>query len=69
MSKNQNMSSTNSKNSDKKKLNLIGNVPIVNMDNRRGSHEKFLELQERTKSNTAGPLNQGLNAKSMSFIK
>jgi len=44
MSKNQNMSSTNSKNSDKKKLNLIGNVPIVNMDNRRGSHEKFLEL-------------------------
>jgi len=45
------MSSTNSKNSDKKKLNpigsidkYVGNMPIVNMDNRRGSHEKFLEL-------------------------
>lgn len=70
------MSSNNSKNSDKKKLHPIGlndkytgNIPNVNMDNRRGSREKFIELQERTKSNTAGPMNQGLNAKSMSFIK
>jgi len=45
------MSSTNSKNSDKKKLNPIGlndkypnNIPNGNIDNRRGSHEKFLEL-------------------------